>query len=479
MPTPKLCYSYTTLPETFYSEAHTEKFNKPSMVILNGTLAKEIGLDIMGSSPAQILDFLLGYKSPSDAKPIAMAYAGHQFRHFTMLGDGRALLLGEHITQKNKRLDIHLKGSGATPYSRGGDGHAALGSMLREYMISEAMHALGIPSTRSLAVIDTGQFVQRDGLQPGAILVRVAESHIRVGTFEYAAMLGHDQLRALFDYTINRHLNGCGLSTEQAAATLLRNVIKKQAQLIAKWQSVGFIHGVMNTDNMAISGQTIDYGPCAFMDNYHPDTVFSSIDRHGRYSFKNQTPIGHWNLTRFAETLLPLLASQPEEAIAIATDLLQSYWRCYADERNRIMCHKLGLSEVHDDNLALVDALLGLMQDHALDYNKTFSDLSVDERQLELLSIPEFKCWHDHWGKRIKPCYSQALQLMKKHNPWIIPRNHLLEEALSVATDKRDYTKFNDMLVAVSHPFEVNENYRRFHTPPKAHERVTQTFCGT
>ncbi|HHT51534.1 MAG TPA: YdiU family protein [Eubacteriaceae bacterium] len=477
--------SFASLPKVFYSKTKPTPVPTPKLVILNKSLAKNLGLDIEGLESAEGVEILVGNKIIKGALPLAQAYAGHQFGHFTMLGDGRAILLGEHITPKGDRLDIQLKGAGKTPYSRSGDGRAALGPMLREYIISEAMNGLKIPTTRSLAVLLTGKEVWRETKLPGAILVRVATSHLRVGTFEYISNWGSEEdLKILADYTIKRHFPNINLANNPYLE-LLNAVIKSQAQLIAKWQLVGFIHGVMNTDNMAISGETIDYGPCAFMDTYDPKTVFSSIDLSGRYSYKNQPAIGKWNLMRFAHTLIPLIDKNQDRSIGIIqdaisnfTDIFQSYW---LDG----MRAKLGIFNKEKKDESIVKRLLELMEKNRADFTITFRDLSqnkVSSHENDLYSTREFIQWYKSWQERLarqSETTESSLQLMKNNNPSIIPRNHRVEEALDAAVDNGDFYVMNDLLNALANPYEYSNYQEKYSNPPPCTDKPYMTFCGT
>jgi len=477
--------SYAELPKIFYSFQKPAIVPKPQMVIFNHDLARTLGLnpDELKAMP----ELFAGNVIPDGANPIAQAYAGHQFGHFTMLGDGRAVLIGEHITPDGHRFDLQLKGSGRTPYSRRGDGLAALAPMLREYIVSEAMFHLGIPTTRSLAVVLTGQDVYRDGIKQGAVLMRVAESHIRVGTFEYVSNFGaEDDLRELSDYCIRRHFPSLE-DSENKYLLLLREVCKLQASLIAKWQLKGFIHGVMNTDNMAISGETIDYGPCAFMDVYDPDTVFSSIDTYGRYAYKNQPKIGAWNLSRFAEALLPLINEDRSQAIKLAEDEISSYLELYEENWLTGMREKLGLFRLEvehekEKDIQLITELLDLMKDHKLDYTNTFRSLYSligAKENSPLIEIPEFVIWEKKWRRMLVWQHQCAIEFgtdaMKLLNPAVIPRNHRVEEALAAAEDG-DYTVMNDLLEALSKPNEDSEVYS---LPPEDNSCGYKTFCGT
>ncbi|TDM12742.1 protein adenylyltransferase SelO [Macrococcus lamae] len=467
--------TYLALPDDLYTREQLNPVSKPKIVAKNTQLADELGLDISIFESAQLFG---GNSLPEGAEPIAQAYAGHQFGQFSMLGDGRVLLLGEHITPHGKRYDIQLKGSGRTPYSRMGDGRSPLGPMLREYIISEAMHALAIPSTRSLAVTATGDQVRRETSMLGGILTRVAASHIRVGTFEYAARLEDDTIiRKLADYTINRHYPQSNNKDNKYLA-LLDKVIDVQASLIAKWQAVGFIHGVMNTDNMTISGETIDYGPCAFMDSFNPATVFSSIDVQGRYQFQNQPGIGLWNLSRFAETLISLIDSDEEKAISLAKGSLKQYETCYISYYLDYMAQKLGIHERQENDDQLMIDFLNLLELHELDYTATFRLLSENKvEQMTIRNEETFTNWYQRWQKRIRT-EDQPYQLMKSVNPVVIPRNHLVEEALKEATDDDDYTKFNKLLKVVTDPY--NESHaEKYMCGPDPSQQVLQTFCGT
>ena len=399
----KLESTYTDLPEIFFTKLSPTTVSNPELIIFNEKLANEKELNFFDITGENKTNFLSGNFVPEKIEPFAQAYAGHQFGNFTMLGDGRAIVLGEHVTKSGDRFDIQLKGSGRTPYSRGGDGRAALGPMLREYIISEAMHSLGIPTTRSLAVVRTGERVYRDDELTGAILTRIAGSHIRVGTFEFAALQRDKAVtRALLDYLINRHFPALR-EDKNSALSLLNEVIRQQADLITHWMRVGFIHGVMNTDNMSLAGETIDYGPCAFMDRFAPDTVFSSIDHRGRYAYANQPHIAQWNLARLAEAILPLIDKDREKAIEMAEDALNAFESIYKNKWLTMMCSKLGLSEINEINEKLVIDLLDLMHTNEADYTNTFLDLT--EKTLpesKLFKTEEFKSWLARWNKQIK-----------------------------------------------------------------------------
>ncbi|MBY0084120.1 YdiU family protein [Brevibacillus brevis] len=475
--------SYTTLSKSFFSRLNPPPVRSPKLAILNERLAKTLGLNVEALQSEEVIAMLAGNKTPEGAMPLAQAYAGHQFGHFTMLGDGRALLLGEQITPSGERFDIQLKGSGRTPYSRGGDGRAALGPMLREYIISEAMHGLGIPTTRSLAVVTTGESVYRETELPGAILTRVAASHIRVGTFQFAARwCSIEDLRALADYTLQRHFPKIA-AEENRYLLLLKEVIQRQAALISKWQLAGFIHGVMNTDNMAISGETIDYGPCAFMDTYDPATVFSSIDVQGRYAYGNQPYIAVWNLSRFAESLLPLLHENEAQAVKVAEDALAEFSKLYHSHWLTGMRAKLGLFNEEEQDEALIEGLLNMMKDHHADYTNTFRAFTLNQpEETAMFGTSEFTEWHEQWKARLtrQPEDTAAVQqVMKKSNPAIIPRNHRVEEALEAAWKEGDYTVMERLLEVLSNPYAYTPEQVEYTTLPAESACPYQTFCGT
>ncbi len=475
--------SYARLPETFYTSLHPTPVRSPKLMVLNETLAESLGLDAQALKSEDGAAVLAGNRMPEGAFPLAQAYAGHQFGHFTMLGDGRALLIGEQITPAGDRLDIQLKGSGRTPYSRGGDGRAALGPMLREYIISEAMHALGIPTTRSLAVTSTGEPVLRETELPGAVLARVAASHIRVGTFQYAAWRGTDgELRALADYTWERHFKGI-VSGENRGLSLLQEVMKRQAALIAKWQLVGFIHGVMNTDNMAVSGETIDYGPCAFMDVYDPATVFSSIDVGGRYAYGNQPYMAAWNLARFAEALLPLLHDDREQAIRTAEDALADFSGLYTRNWLAGMRAKLGLANEEPEDESLISDLLKIMQKHRADYTNTFLALTFDKTEdTPMAGSAEFDQWLERWRARKgrqQGKEASSHPLMRSSNPAVIPRNHRVEEALEAAVEQEDYSVMKRLLAVLADPFAHSPEQEEYAALPEESPVPYRTFCGT
>ena len=472
--------TYSKLSNTFKEVIKPTPVNDPELVILNEQLAKDLNLDFSKQDNKKLAEIFSGNFLPEGTTPVAQAYAGHQFGHFTMLGDGRAILLGEHLVNQKQRVDVQFKGSGRTSFSRGGDGRAALGPMLREYIISEAIHALNIPTTRSLAVVKTGEKIVRENLLPGAILTRVASSHIRVGTFQYiAAKQNTDDLNTLIDYTINRHYPEIKTS-DQKAIDLLNLVMEKQCQLVVNWIRVGFIHGVMNTDNMAISGETIDYGPCAFMDTYNPKTVFSSIDKLGRYAFSNQPPITKWNLARLAECLIPLIDKNEDTAIKIATKTIDNFQNVYEKKWLNMMRDKLGLFGEDQNDLKLINNLLNWMESNQADYTNTFCQLMGINFNEEIYINKDFLDLVNQWKKRSKMHNSskeKQLKLMKKNNPIVIPRNHKIEEALTSA-GKGSLEEMNKLLKVLSDPYGNQKNISAFQKPSKDNKNY-QTFCGT
>jgi serine/tyrosine/threonine adenylyltransferase len=477
----RLEHSYAALPELFFTEVMPTPVQQPRLVILNRPLATELGLDPEALDGPEGAEIFAGNRLPPGAKPITQAYAGHQYGHFTTLGDGRAILLGEQITPHGGRFDIQLKGPGPTPYSRRGDGRAALGPMLREYIISEAMHALGIPTTRSLAVAATGETVFRETPLPGAVLTRVAASHLRVGTFQWAAGAGEQEhVRALLDYTLRRHYPDSA-DTANPAQALLDAVTERQARLIAQWMLVGFIHGVMNTDNMALSGETIDYGPCAFMDAYDPATVFSSIDRHGRYAYGNQPTIAQWNLTRFAETLLPLIDANEENAIVTATASLHRFADRFQEHWLAGMRAKLGLFNAEPEDTALFKSLLEGMHQAKADYTNTFAALCRGTAPVP--GVPgltdEFRPLYAARLERQPQSPAESLALRRSHCPAFIPRNHLVEAALSAAT-QGDIAPMHRLLDVLSRPYDHDRSAPYYREPAsEAHAAMYQTYCGT
>ncbi len=482
--------SYARLPERFFSRVVPAQSPAPAYILTNDDLAIELGIDAAWLSSADGLAVLSGQSIAEGSEPIATAYAGHQFGNFVpQLGDGRAVLLGEVIDRHGRRRDIQLKGGGRTPYSRGGDGRAALGPILREYLVSEAMAALGIPTTRALAALTTGEDVYRDGPLPGAVLARVASSHIRVGTFQYFASRGDvDGVRALADHVIVRHYPDAARGARPYRA-LLDRVIEGQADLIARWMLVGFIHGVMNTDNMSVACETIDYGPCAFLDAYHPETVYSSIDRAGRYAFGNQPRIGLWDLTRLAETLIPLLDNDEAIAIEQAQEALSAFAPRFQNAHLQGLCSKLGLSDVQDDDADFVAGVLATLADNQVDFTLFFRhlanaieatnvapvrDLFVDPTAADALLAQ----WRERLSRdRRSP--DEQREAMRRINPAYIPRNHRIEEAIQAAARENDFRPFKRLLSVLSRPFDDQPDHVELAAPPLEHEVVQATFCGT
>ena len=479
----KLESTYTELPKIFYSKQNPSKVPSPELVVFNDSLADTLGLNKEFFKSKNGIDLLSGNKILKRSTPISQAYAAHQFGYFTMLGDGRAVLLGEYVDKNGDRFDIQLKGSGRTPYSRGGDGKAALGPMLREYIISEAMNFLGISTTRSLAVAKTGEYIQREEILEGAVLTRIAKSHIRVGTFQFAAEFGtFKDLKYLADYTLERHFaKDC--CEGNPYIYLLNEVIRRQAKLIAKWQLVGFIHGVMNTDNVSICGETIDYGPCAFMDEYDPDTVFSSIDTNGRYAYGNQPKIGSWNLARFAEALLPLLDENSDKAVKIAEDCLADYTRIYYDSWYNGMRRKLGLFFKEEEDKSLINNLLEIMKKYKADYTNTFYNLTIDNMNgMDMFKSTDFKEWYKLWQERLKRqnnSQEDCVKLMESSNPSIIPRNHRVEEALSAAVRNNDLSVMNSLLKRLKNTYDYSEVDDYYTQLPQKTGCKYKTYCGT
>ena len=483
-------HSYAGLPGHFFARQVPTPVASPRLIKLNDKLARHLGLDPAALRTPEALAVFAGNSVPENADPLAMAYAGHQFAGFVpQLGDGRAILLGEVIDDDGKRRDIQLKGAGPTPYSRRGDGRAALGPVLREYILSEAMAALGIPTARALAAVTTGEHVLREEPLPGAVFTRVAASHIRVGTFQFFAARGDIAgLKQLADYVIARHYPDAAKAPEPYRV-LLDSVIRRQATLIARWMLVGFIHGVMNTDNMTVSGETIDYGPCAFMDAYHPMTVYSSIDARGRYAYANQPGIAHWNLARLAETLVPLLADDQEAAIKIADETLAQYPKRFEAAYSTGFNRKLGLWNVQEGDEALVTDLLECMDAGNADFTLTFralcdasADDSHDADVARLFTDPAaFMAWAPRWRARIAEEDGEAADrraAMRAVNPAFIPRNHLVAEAITAGI-AGDFTVFERLNAVLAHPYEDQADAERYTLPPEPHEVVHKTFCGT
>lgn len=460
--------SYARLPQSFFSRVAPVSVAAPKMVVFNDALARTLNVDVF-TQP----DIFAGNFLPAGAEPIAQAYAGHQYGHFTLLGDGRAVLLGEHVTAQGARFDVQLKGSGPTPYARRGDGRAALGPMLREYIISEAMHNMGIPTTRSLAVVTTGEPVTRQVPLTGAVLTRIASSHIRVGTFEYAAArLGEEGVRSLADYAIDRHYPELTIAENKYLA-FLQAVIARQAALVAQWLCIGFVHGVMNTDNMTISGETIDYGPCAFIDAYDPEKVFSSIDTYSRYAYARQPDIAQWNLARFAESLLPLLATDQAQAIDLAEEAIVSFRVFFKQHWMSGMRRKLGLVTEEAGDEGLINGLLSWMKATSADFTVTFR---------ELAALPKGDAaWNEQWRARVSR-QSGGIETARKvilaANPEVIPRNHRVEEALAAA-ENGDIAPFHYLVQALADPYETKPDRAAYLAPPPEVDAAYRTFCGT
>jgi uncharacterized protein YdiU (UPF0061 family) len=482
--------SYASLPERFFARVQPTHVAAPSLVKLNQALAADLQLDLAGLGAPALANFLSGNTLPQGTVAIAMAYAGHQFGHFVaQLGDGRAILIGEMRDRAGVRRDIQLKGCGRTPYSRSGDGRAALGPVLREYLVSEAMHALGIPTTRSLAAVTTGESVRRETMLPGAIVTRVAASHVRVGTFEYFAARGDAAgTRILADYVIERHYPLCAQDKSPYLA-LLGQVVSRQAALIARWMNVGFIHGVMNTDNMAVSGETIDFGPCAFMDRFDPATVFSSIDERGRYSFANQPNAALWNLARFAETLLPLIDADAQRAIALATETIATFETLFKDTWLDGMRRKLGLSSSEPGDRQLAEDFLQAMQRNQADFTLSFRALCGAARNPQDSGVrghfniaDDYDEWAQRWQARMsREAVTPELRAesMREANPAYIPRNHRVEQVIVAAVERSDFAPFEQLSQVLAAPYVERASLAGYANPPRPAERVLQTFCGT
>jgi uncharacterized protein YdiU (UPF0061 family) len=473
--------TYASLPNCLYHLQKPSAVSQPKGLLWNGILANQLGLTSNLEAPEDWELYFSGNKLPEGASPLAQAYAGHQFGYFNRLGDGRALLLSEQVTADGTRFDLQLKGSGPTPYSRRGDGRATLRSMLREYLISEAMFSLGIPTTRSLAVVGTGDAVRREQVHPGAVLTRVATSHIRVGTFEFIHQFEDKEvLKQFFEYTAKRH-ESQSLADEQPVLSFFDRVMDKQIALIVHWMRVGFIHGVMNTDNMSISGETIDYGPCAFMNRYNPKTVFSSIDENGRYAFSQQAPIAHWNLMCLAETLLPLLHENLEIAVEMITPVLNTFPKRFETAWKTMMAHKIGLQE-GDTAQALVTELLQWMHTHKADYTHTFLQLMYPLNIKDLIYVePSFVNWREKWKKCVTEQnggMEAAFQLMQSHNPCYIPRNALVEQALDDFHYRNDRSLFDRIAKILQQPYQLQDEAHFMMDSPDD-ESNYKTFCGT
>ena len=483
--------SYASLPDRFFVRQAPDPVRAPELVRLNAQLCELLGLNVEALSSQNGAEIFAGNTVPDGADPLAMAYAGHQFGGWVpQLGDGRATLLGEIIGTDGIRRDIQLKGSGRTYFSRGGDGRAAVGPVLREYIVSEAMHALGVPTTRALAAVTTGEDVIREGFIPGAVLTRVAQSHVRVGTFQYfAAREDVDGIRTLADYVIARHYPEAS-ETENPYRAFLNHVVDRQALLVSKWFGVGFIHGVMNTDNTSVIGETIDYGPCAFMDTYHPTTVYSSIDYMGRYSFSNQPSILQWNLAQLAQSLLPLFDPDMDEAVSFAQATIDAYPKVFENALTKEFRSKLGLTTPADGDLSLGMDLLECMAENEADFTNTFRYLAdvistdtEDTHARAQFSNPKgFDHWLERWRDRLneeQQSFDEIALMMRQKNPAVIPRNHLVEAAIRAAEDKGDFSVFNTLVEEVVNPFQPRQVGSHFVVPPKPEEVVHQTFCGT
>ncbi len=484
--------SYARLPERFYARQLPEPVCKPGLIRINHTLAGQLGFDPDWLESEAGVAMVAGNLIPVGAEPIAAAYAGHQFGGWNpQLGDGRAILLGEVIAKDGLRFDIQLKGSGRTPYSRGGDGRAPLGPVLREYIVSEAMAVLGVPTSRALGAATTGEWVMREGRLPGAVLTRVAQSHIRIGTIQFfASRQDHDALKILVDHVIQRHYPQAA-QTDNPVRAMLDGVVAGQASLIAQWQLLGFIHGVMNTDNMLLSGETIDYGPCAFMDAFDSGTVFSSIDQGGRYSYRNQPHIAHWNLSMLAQALLPLLDDDHDKAIASGQAAIDVFPDLYQAAYQHGMLKKLGLSENGAEDATLFQDLLSLMQTEKTDFTLTFRRLSdladphttTDAGIKSIFELPDtFAPWLERWQQRLASEAQDAGARqtdMYAVNPVYIPRNHLVEEAINAAEKQHDFKPFHTLVDILAQPFEFDQSRARYAIPPRPEQVVRQTFCGT
>ena len=489
---PSFDNSYARLPDSFYTRLAPVPVAEPGAIRINQQLALELGLDPEWLASSEGIRIMAGNSLPAGADPIATVYAGHQFGGYNpQLGDGRAVLLGELLAPNGNRYDWQLKGSGPTPYSRGGDGRSPLGPVLREYIVSEAMYHLGVPTTRALGAVTSGEHVQREEFLPGAVLARVASSHIRIGTVQFfAAKQDTEALQALADHVIERHYPEAQDSDNPVLA-MLKAVIARQAELVAKWQLLGFIHGVMNTDNMLLCGETIDYGPCAFMDHFKANQVYSSIDQQGRYAYRNQPAIAHWNLSCLAQALLPLLDDDKDEALALAQGAIDAFPHQFLDAHTRGMARKLGMAEIGPEDTALVEDLMELMEEHKLDFTLTFRRLAdlVNEPDADgggvgdLFEMPAaMQPWLQRWKQRLTQETTPISELqasMYSANPVIIPRNHLVEAALDAATTRGDFTPFHQLVDAVKKPYSYRPELALYAIPPESEQVVRQTFCGT
>lgn len=476
-------HSYQSLGEAFFKKVLPTPVGAPALLLFNHSLAFELGVN-QELNQSVLAAILSGNQLAAGSTPIAQAYAGHQFGYFTMLGDGRAILLGEHISPDGKRWDIQLKGAGPTPYSRRGDGRATLRAMLREYLISEAMHGLGIPSSRSLAVVITGEKVFREEIQAGAVLTRIMKSHIRVGTFEYARQfLKTEDLEKLTLYTLERHYPDVKVE-QNAALTLLEQVLHQQARLIANWMRVGFIHGVMNTDNMSIAGETFDYGPCAFLNSYDPTKAFSSIDTNGRYAFGNQPNIAHWNLSCLANALLPIIHSDTDTAVKMATEVLNQFPSLYTQLYTATMAAKIGFDEksISNEVIDLLKELMQWMQKEQADYTNTFLTIQGTLLPSGIYNGKSFESWMEKRNSLLSAVGmnpEKATRIMHQQNPLLIPRNHRVEEALDAVVANNDLQSFNQLLQAVQHPYDPAADYSAFQEPPVNGDGFYATYCGT
>ncbi len=491
--------AYAALPDRFYARVLPTPVKHPALIRFNSALAQELGIELQGASDSELAQIFSGNDIPATAAPLAMAYSGHQFGQLNpQLGDGRAILLGDLLDAQGQRRDIQLKGSGRTPFSRSGDGRSPLGPVLREYILCEAMHALGVPTTRALAAVSSGEWVMRNGREPGAVFTRIAASHIRIGTFQYFALRRDGEaVKQLSDHVLARHYPHIDSAACDAYLQLFEAICRKQAELIAQWMQLGFIHGVMNTDNMTVSGEAIDYGPCAFMDAYHPETVFSSIDRNGRYAYQNQPAIGQWNLARLAETLLPLFNDDEKIAVEQATGILQNFALWQQQAWLEHMREKLGFSALHNSDQALIENLLTLLAESRIDYTLFFRRLSLCSQQsskrtalLELLKLPECRSsatlvqnlnnWLDDWQQQLneRGDSNTAGQRILDKNPAFIPRNHRVAEAIAAA-EEGDYSVFEQLLQVLAAPYSSKAEYADYEQPPNPGEKVLRTFCGT
>ena len=484
--------SYARLPEQFYARQAPVPVTAPGPIRVNRQLAEQLGIDANWLSSEAGTQVIAGNAVPPGSEPLASVYAGHQFGGYNpQLGDGRAILLGEVLSHEGRRFDLQLKGSGPTPYSRGGDGRSPIGPVLREYIVSEAMHQLGVPTTRALAAVTTGDWVQRDCSVPGAVLARVASSHVRIGTFQYfAARRDIESLQLLSHHVIDRHYPDAKNSDNPVLA-MLEAIISRQAQLMAHWQLLGFIHGVMNTDNMLVCGETIDYGPCAFMDQFNPDQVFSSIDHAGRYAYRQQPAIAHWNLSVLAQALLPILDNEQERAVALAQKAINTFPDQFLQANTQGMAHKLGLQAIEEQDTGLVEDLWQLMAEHTLDFTLTFRRLAdladksteAESSVAELFEFPDnAQPWLERWHTRLAQESTSSTErqaLMYCNNPVFIPRNHLVEAAIVSATDRGDLSTFDQLVDTLEKPYQYRKALALFATPPKPDQVVRQTFCGT